>query len=93
MNKLVALAQGALATLSDLQTFNIKNVEVKPTKTGNVGYRVTTDQGKVISFWQSNMDRVIEAIDEDNFRVIPGTSFAEDGGCIPRDAVSGGFWS
>jgi len=75
-------------------TFNISDVEAKASKSGNVGFRVTTDQGRVVTFWSSNMDAVVEALDDDgNHQVIPGTRIADDGGLIPKDASQGGFWS
>ncbi len=75
-------------------TFNIKDVESKISpKTRNVGYRVTLDNGQVVTFWSSNLDQVIEAIDDKgNHRVIAGTRITDDGSLIPKDAKSGGFW-
>lgn len=94
MKALLALQTAALATLDQL-TFNIANVETKPSKTGNVGFKATTDQGKVITFWSSNMDSVVEPVDgkEDEFRVIPGTQVTEEGSLIPKDRTANGFWS
>lgn len=87
------LAKQALGQLDTL-TFNISSVEAKASKTGNVGFRVTTDQGRVVTFWSSNMDQVVEAVDESgNFQIIPGTRLADDGGLIPKDSSQGGFWS
>jgi hypothetical protein len=93
VTKLQLLAKQALGQL-DQPTFNIANVEAKASRTGNVGFKVTTDQGRVITFWSSTMDTVVEALDDNgNFRVIPGTRMADDGGLIPKDATQGGFWS
>lgn len=87
------LAKQALGQLDTL-TFNISAVEAKASKTGNVGFKVTTDQGRTVTFWSSNMDAVIEAVDDaGNHQVIPGTRIADDGGLIPKDASQGGFWS
>lgn len=87
------LAKQALGQLDTL-TFNISAVEAKASKTGNVGFKVTTDQGRTVTFWSSNMDAVVEATDDaGNFQVIPGTRLADDGGLIPKDASQGGFWS
>jgi len=93
VTKLQLLAKQALGQL-DQPTFNIANVEAKASRTGNVGFKVLTDQGRVITFWSSTMDTVVEALDDNgNFRVIPGTRMADDGGLIPKDATQGGFWS
>jgi hypothetical protein len=94
------LQKEALGQLAQ-QTFNIANVEAKASKSGNVGYKVVTDQGKVITFWASTLTSCIEAVDDNgNFRVVPGTRLAEetlpDGtpalGLVPKDAAQGGFW-
>lgn len=93
MKALVNLAKVALATLGTL-TFNVKNVETKASKGGNVGFKATTDQGKVITFWQSNMDLVVQAVEgkDDQFEVIPGTQITEDGALIPKGSATTGFW-
>lgn len=105
-NKLTAAKaapQLAKPTLADLaaqasasvetSTFNIENVEVKTSKTGNTGFRATCDNGQVITFWSSNMDQVVELLDNNgNYRVLPGTRISDDGGLIPKDARQGGFW-
>jgi hypothetical protein len=93
LTQLMTLQKAALGQLDQL-TFNISSVEAKASKSGNVGFRVTTDQGRVVTFWSSNMDAVVEALDDDgNHQVIPGTRIADDGGLIPKDASQGGFWS
>jgi hypothetical protein len=72
------LAKQALGQLDTL-TFNISSVQAKAFKTGNVGFRVTTDQGTVVTFWSSTMDQVVEALDDaGNFQVIPGVRLAKD---------------
>jgi len=89
---LADLAAQASASVDTL-TFNIENVEVKMSKTGNTGFRATCDDKTVITFWSSNMDQVVEQLDNNgNYRVLPGTRVAEDGGLIPKDASQGGFW-
>lgn len=86
---LAAQASASVAT----STFNIENVEVKMSTTGNTGFRATCDNGTVITFWSSNMDQVVELLDNNgNYRVLPGTRVADDGGLIPKDARQGGFW-
>jgi len=93
LTQLMTLQKAALGQLDQL-TFNISDVEAKASISGNVGFRVTTDQGRVVTFWSSNMDAVVEALDDDgNHQVIPGTRIADDGGLIPKDASQGGFWS
>lgn len=87
--ELAAQASNAVDTL----TFNIENVEVKMSKTGNTGFRATCDNGTVVTFWSSNMDQVVELLDDKgNYRVLPGTRVADDGGLIDKDARQGGFW-
>ena len=86
--KLAELAAG-----HEDMTFNISSLETKVSKTQNVGFRVTTDQGQQITFWSSNMDQVVEALDDaGNYQVIPGTRVADDGGLIPFGSKPGGFW-
>jgi len=94
------LAQQALSKLNQL-TFNISSVASVPTSTGNVSFKVETAEGKVITFWSSNMDEVVEPTDDKgNYRVVPGTRLAEetlkDGtqafGLIPKGAAKGGIW-
>ena len=89
---LAELAAQASASVDTL-TFNIENVDVKLSSTGNTGFRATCDNGTVITFWSSNMDQVVEQLDDNgNFRVLPGTRVADDGGLIRKDAPKGGFW-
>jgi hypothetical protein len=78
---------------SDL-TFNIDDVETKISKSGNVGVRVKCSNGTIITFWSTNMDQVVEAIDDDGtYQVIAGTKVLDDGSLIPADAASTGkFW-
>jgi hypothetical protein len=80
-------------------TFNIKDVESKVSKSGNVGYRVTCTNAQVITFFANNkegdyqLDKLVEAIDDDgNHRVIAGVRISDDGSLIPKDAEQGGFW-
>lgn len=95
MKALQALGKAALLALGTTLTFQVKNVETKASKTGNVGFKATTDQGKVITFWQSNMDLVVEPVEgkEDQFQVIAGTQITEDGSLIPKGAAVNGFWA
>lgn len=107
MSKNLAAAKAAqvakLPTLADLAaqasastdtlTFNISDVEVKMSKTGNTGFRATCSDNTVITFWSSNMDQVVELLDDNgNYRLVPGTRVSDDGGLIPKDARQGGFW-
>jgi len=94
------LTEQALGQLDKL-TFNLANAEVRPTASGNVGFKVKTDQGKVITFWTSTADTTVKALDDaGNCQVIAGTRLAEeklpDGtiayGLIPKDSASNGFW-
>jgi hypothetical protein len=95
VTKLPTLAELAsqVSAATETLTFNIENVEVKASKTGNTGFRATCDNGTVITFWSSNMDQVVELLDNNgNYRVLPGTRTSDDGGLIPKDARQGGFW-
>lgn len=92
MKALLNLKEQALKSLGEI-TFKVADVETKASKTGNVGYRVKSSDGKVITFWSSIMDKVVEEIDEETYRVIPGTQITDEGSLIPRDNISGGFWS
>ena len=89
------IAKQAQLNSESCLTFNKVNMEIRNAETtGNVGFRVTTDQGQVITFWSSNVDQVVEELDNNgNCRVLPGTGISKDGGLIPADRVStGGFW-
>lgn len=90
------MIEAVIANRASTLTFDARNVEFRDTKTGkNVGVRVKTDQGKVITFWSSNADEVTEHIDGAEphvFRVVPGTQVLEDGSLIPGDSKAKGFW-
>ena len=87
-----SLLEEAISQDSGILTFNISSVETKVSKTGKVGFRATTDQGTVITFWSSNMDQVVEPTDDNgNFRVVPGTKVSQEGSLIDKDAAKG-FW-
>lgn len=95
MNFIQSLIEKAIANSDDVLTFDASKVETKKSKTGNVGLRVVTDQGKTITFWASTADAVVEQVpggSETQWRVVPGTSVLEDGGLIAKDAQAGGFW-
>ena len=77
-------------------TFFVKDCEFKTSeKSNNTGARVTTGGGKVITFWSSNMEDVVELIDAKTgqYCVAAGVRIAEDGGLIPANAEKGGFWN
>ena len=98
MNKLKALGKLALKSLGEQLTFDINKegtVETKASKTGNVGYRIKTDQGKVVTFWETTMDEVIEAVDEEKglYQVKAGVTITEDGSLIAAGKSSNGFWN
>lgn len=87
-----ALVEQAISQESEILTFNISSVETKVSKTGKVGFRATTDQGQVVTFWSSNMDQLVEPTDDNgNFRVVPGTKVSQEGSLIPKDSAKG-FW-
>lgn len=90
---LLNLKAAALKSVETL-TFKIGDVETKVAKTGKVGFKATCANGKVITFWDSTMEKVVEATNtaETEFRVKPGVNILEDGGLIPADAQSTGFW-
>lgn len=66
-------------------------LETKRSKTGNIGYRVTTDQGRVVTFWSTTRDLCLETDEEGNCTLIPGTTITEDGSLIPPGTQSS-FW-
>ena len=83
--KLNELSKLALAKEVQL-TFSIGNVKVGLSKVKkSVKFEATTDQGKVVSFWESNMDAVVEEIDpiKGLYVVRPGTIELADGSLIP----------
>ena len=93
--KLRELGQAELKKLGGDLTFNIKNVEIKPSKTGNVGYRATCDNGKVVTFWDTTMDEVVEEVNalKGEYAVKPLVTVTEDGSLIAPGKGSNGFWS
>jgi hypothetical protein len=87
-----SLVEQAISQDSSILTFNISSVETRVSKTGKVGFRATTDQGTVVTFWSSNMDQVVEPTDDNgNFRVVPGTKVSQEGSLIDKDAAKD-FW-
>jgi hypothetical protein len=78
--------------------FNVSDIESKPSRSGTVGFRVTTLGGVAISWWSSYKDGttwrdLIEDAGHGVARVKPGVRVAQDGGLIPASApVSKGFW-
>lgn len=77
----------------DSLTFNISEslLQKKLSKNRqNAGYRFQTDQGQIITIWQSNWANVVEPIagEPGMYRTLPGVTVATDGGLIP--ANSGG---
>ena len=77
----------------DALTFNITEslLQKKLSKNRqNAGYRFQTDQGQIITIWQSNWSSVVEPVpgEPGNYRTLPGVTVASDGGLIP--ANSGG---
>lgn len=92
LTSLIALKEKALES-AGLLTFSIENIEAKPATTGQVGFRATTDDGQVITFWESTADSVIEEVTPGRFRVKPGVDIAKDGGLIPANSGNKGFWS
>lgn len=73
----------ALAALGAAETFAAVNVEVKATKNGNLGYRVMTSKGRQVTFWDSNMQDIVEFLDADTMQLKAGVRVLDDGSCIP----------
>lgn len=96
MNALKQLGAAAIQALGEF-TFKLADVKVKASNTGNVGYRATLSDGRTVTFWDSTMDGVVEAIDDETFKVKAGVQFAldKDGsfGLINPKSVTKGFWS
>lgn len=80
----------------DLLTFSIENCQtaVSPVKK-SVIIQATCDNGQVVTFWESNMDRCVEVIDEKagKYQVKAGVQIAADGGLIPEGSSFKGFFS
>jgi hypothetical protein len=78
-------------------TFNLAEckadgrLETRRSKTGNIGYRVTTDQGRVVTFWSSTRDLCLETDEDGNCSLLPGTTITDDGSLIPPGSKSS-FW-
>lgn len=94
LSSLVALKDKALES-AGLLTFSVENIEVgKISKSGQVGFRATCDNGDIVTFWESTADGVIDEIAPGKFRLKPGVDIARDGGLIPAESRNkGGYWS
>lgn len=99
MNSLHKLVQAKLDSAVNGLTFKLADLEIgDPSKSGNIGFRVTCDNGKQISFWSSTMEDVVEETEVGVFRVKPKVRIAETAdefgyhGLIPADAEQGGYW-
>lgn len=98
MNSLQKLVKTKLDSTVNGLTFSLADLEIgEPSKSGNIGFRVTCDNGKKVSFWSSNMENVVEETSEGNFRVLPRTRFSEEDefgyfGLIPENSKNGGYW-
>ena len=99
MNSLHKLVQAKLDSAVNGLTFKLADLEVgEPSKSKKVGFRVTCDNGKPISFWSSTMEDVVEETSEGVFRVRNDVRIAETPdrfgyfGLIPADAEQGGYW-
>jgi len=80
-------------------TFKLADLEIgDPTKSGNIGFRVTCDNGKKISFWSSTMEDVVEEPTEGFFKVRAKVRITDKPdefgyhGLIPEKAEQGGYW-
>jgi hypothetical protein len=97
-NKLQQAGKESLKKLERL-TFNVNEVEIKPTKNGNVGYRVKASNGEYLTFWDTTMANTVEDVvgSPDVMQVKLGVQLAKDQfgdfSLIPADKVSKGFWS
>lgn len=70
-------------------TFHISDVKHKDSK-NNRFYKVRTDQDKVISWWRTTRDLVIEVDEEGNCSLLPGTTITDDGALIPAGSGTNG---
>ena len=61
---------------------------VSKSNNGNHGFVVKTDDGTVVSFYQSNRDDIWETDDDGVCTLIPGTKMLEDGSLIPGNSSS-----
>lgn len=61
---------------------------VSKSNNGNHGFVVKTDQGTIVSFYQSNRDDIWETDDDGVCTLIKGTTMLEDGSLIPGNASS-----
>jgi hypothetical protein len=66
-----------------LLTFSIENVETKVSKSGQVSLRATCDNGEVVTFCASVIDRVVDEITLGKYRLKPSVDIAKDGSLIP----------
>jgi hypothetical protein len=78
-------------------TFNLAEckadgrLETRRSKTGNIGYRITTDQGRVVTFWSTTRDLCLQTDEDGNCSLLPGTTITDDGSLIPPGSKSS-FW-
>ena len=105
MQAFQTLAQQVLRKATEGFTFNIKDVETKVSKNGNIGYRVTCTNGTVISFFHYSVDKetreiaeeqlhnLIDPIDNNGtFQVLAGCKILDNGSVLPLGTKSGSFW-
>jgi hypothetical protein len=79
--------------------FDITECEIQVSeKTGNTGFRVTCESGKVITFWETyeksghTMFDCVEHVEGNKFRVVVGAKITTEGNIIPKGVEGGGFW-
>ena len=65
------------------------------TPRGKIQFQATCESGLVVTFWESNFEKVVEIVDETEgiYALKSGVSIAPDGGLIPEESTFKGFFS
>jgi hypothetical protein len=93
MNALLKLAEEAKKAV-ETPTFSLASIETQVFKTGTTGFRATLSDGTKVTFNEKTLDRVVEEVDKDTWRLKPGTTISNDldRGLIPSGSQRVSLW-
>lgn len=93
MNALLELAKKAKEAVAT-PTFKLTSIETQVFKTGTTGFRATLSDGTKVTFNEKTLERVVEEVDKDTWRLIPGTTISNDPdrGLIPSGSQRVSLW-
>lgn len=94
LQDLAAKAKAAVQT--ENLSFPVTSLEAKATESAipKVNFRATLTNGKVVTFWESNMAELVEpSADGNSFLLKAGVTILEDGALIPPGSKWAGVWT